>query len=363
MKKIRLSLKERSYDILIGSGLLRSAGRIVKRLDIGKDAVIITNRKLSSLYGKTLERSLNRAGIKARSIFIPDSEKAKSLKTAALVLSDLSRHDKNSSLFIIALGGGVAGDLAGFAASIYKRGIPYIQIPTTLLAQVDSSIGGKTAVDLPIAKNLVGAFYQPRAVIADTSLVSTLPSRQLKSGLAEVIKYGVIKDPVLFAFIEKNIKKLVRGDRKALETVISRSAKIKADVVSIDELDNKGKRIMLNFGHTIGHAIEAAGGYAGKLNHGEAVAIGMIAAADIAMSLGVTGPDTVERLRTLIKNTGLPATVRGLSLDKIYDSLLRDKKFAMGKNRFVLPEKIGKIRVASGIPERVIREAVKRRVA
>lgn len=362
MKKIRLSLKDRSYDILIGSGLLKKSGAIIRRLDIGKDACVITNKALYSLYGKDLERSLHKAGLSARFIFVPDSEKAKSIKTATDVLSKISRYDRKRSVFIIALGGGVVGDLAGFVAASYKRGIPFVQIPTTLLAQVDSAIGGKVAVDLPIAKNMVGAFYQPRVVISDVDVVSSLSGRQLRAGLAEVIKYGVIGDPRLFSYVEKNIGKLLRQDRKALEFVVSRCSRIKADVVSVDEFDNKGKRVILNLGHTVGHAIEAASGYCGRYNHGEAIAIGMVAAAALSRKLGIGDGKTADRIGSAIKKAGLPIAAKGLRSASVFDSLLRDKKFIRGTNRFVLPVKIGVVRVVSNVPGRAIKEIIEERV-
>ncbi len=362
MKKIRLSLKERSYDILIGAGLLKRSGAIIRKLDIGRDACIITNKKLHSLYGRELERSLGRAGISARSIFVPDSEKAKSIKTATEVLSKISLYDKNKSVFIVALGGGVVGDLAGFVAASYKRGVPFVQIPTTLLAQVDSSIGGKVAVDLPIAKNLVGAFYQPKIVISDISLAASLSGRQLRAGLAEIIKYGVIKDPKLFSYLEKNFRKILKRDKRALEFVVARSSAIKAAVVSIDEFDNKGRRIMLNFGHTAGHAVEAASGYGEGYNHGEAIAVGMVIAAAISEKLGLLDRSAAAKIERLIKNAGLPVNIKGLKLSQILRSLAHDKKFIGGKNRFVLPTGVGSVKAVVNVPDRIVKETVKERM-
>lgn len=335
---------------------------IARRLKVGRDAVIITNRRLSALYGAQLQRSLNKAGLSARFIFVPDSEKAKSIKTATQVLSRISSFDKNKRVFIIALGGGVVGDLAGFVASVYKRGIPFIQVPTSLLAQVDSAIGGKVAVDMPVAKNLVGAFYQPRAVISDISVIGSLPKRQISSALSEIIKYGIIKDPALFSYIEKNIKRLKYGDKKALEHVVGRSAAIKAALVSADELDNKGLRVILNYGHTIGHAIEAAGGYRGRYNHGEAIAVGMVAAARLSERLGLADRKTVERIISIIAKAGLPVAVKGVKASKVYESLLHDKKFVRGKNRFVLPQAIGMVRIVENIPEALVRQVIEERI-
>ncbi|MCX5667843.1 MAG: 3-dehydroquinate synthase, partial [Candidatus Omnitrophica bacterium] len=285
MRCVKVNLKDRSYNILIGDGLLSKSGAIIKKLKIGRDAVVITNKSLRHAYGKTLKHSLNRSGISVKFELVPDSEKAKSSHTLLKVLDHIAAYDRNRSVFIIALGGGVAGDLAGFAAAVYKRGIPYVQIPTTLLAQVDSSVGGKAAIDLPAGKNLAGAFYQPKVVISDINVLMSLPQRQVRNGLAEIIKYGVIKDRELFVYLEKNYRKAALLDKKTLSTLITRSVRIKARIVADDELDRKGKRMVLNYGHTIGHAIEAASSYSNRYNHGEAIAIGMCVAADIASKL------------------------------------------------------------------------------
>ncbi|MFA6078481.1 MAG: 3-dehydroquinate synthase [Candidatus Omnitrophota bacterium] len=358
MKKIRVSLGDRSYDILIGHGIIKNAGAISRSLDIGKDAVIVTNKTLAGLYRKPLERSFAKAGITTRFELVPDSEKAKSLIVLTRLLQRIASYDKNRSIFIVAFGGGVIGDLAGFTAAIYKRGIPYIQIPTTLLAQVDSSIGGKTAIDLPVAKNLIGAFYQPRAVISDISITGSLSLRQVKNGLAEIIKYGVIKDPRLFSYLEKNYKKILSHNKKALEYAVLSSAAIKARTVEADEFDNKGRRVILNFGHTVGHAIEAASEYAGKYDHGEAVAIGMIAASRIGLELGLADSRDIGRIMCLIKAAGLPVAAKGVRLSRVYNSLLHDKKFAAGRNRFVLPVKIGHVKTVSGVPVDTVKKAI-----
>lgn len=362
MKKIRVRLKDRSYDILVGNGLLNKAGAILKKLDIGRDAFVITNGKLLQLYRNPLERSLKKEGFSVHFETVPDSETSKSSGMTLRLLDRISNYDKHKDIFIIAFGGGVIGDLAGFLAAVYKRGIPYLQIPTTLLAQVDSAIGGKTAIDLPTAKNLVGAFYQPRLVISDMALLKSLSARQVRSGLAEVIKCGVIEDSALFAFLERNMKKLLRRDEKALEYVVSRCAKIKAGVVERDEFDKKGVRIKLNFGHTIGHGIEAASSYCGQYNHGEAIAVGMIAATHIAMKLALIGLKDAIRIERIIKSAGLPDKVKGIEALKIYQSSLHDKKCIRGKNRLVLPTAIGTVRVANSVPEHIIKAAISERV-
>lgn len=362
IKKIRVSLKNKAYDIIIGDNLLKNCGPMIKKLRIGKDAVIITNNTLRKLYGGALEKTLRKSGIETRFEIIPDSEKAKSPDCLLRILAKINTYDKNKTIFVIALGGGVVGDLAGLVAAIYKRGIPYIQIPTTLLAQVDSAIGGKVAIDLPTAKNTVGAFYQPRAVISDISLIRSLPRKQIANSLAEIIKYGIIKDNALFAFLEKNYKRILNGEKKALEFIIARCAKIKAGVVSEDELDKTGKRAILNYGHTIGHAIETASGYSSRYLHGEAVAIGMVVAGTIARRLGLLTQKDLDRIRIVISNVGLPTKAGSLDLKKIYAAHLRDKKFIHGKNRFVLPVSIGKVRIVENIPERIIKLSIKESV-
>ncbi len=360
MKKIRVHLKDRSYDILIGRGLIEKCGGLLRSIGIGRDAFVITNKGILSRYGRPLEKSLKKSGFSVRFGLVPDSEKAKTTEVAVRLINRLSAYDKNKELFIIAFGGGVIGDLSGFVAAVYKRGVPYGHIPTTLLAQVDSAIGGKVAVDLAVAKNLVGAFYQPKMVISDTSLIKTLPSRQVKNGLAEVIKYGVIKDRRLFEFLESNCSRILKSDAEALEYVVTRSSQIKAEIVEKDEFDRKGVRAVLNYGHTIGHAVEAACGYSKRYNHGEAVAIGMAAAADIALELGMLARDEAVRIKQLIKKSGLPTGLKGLSFSKIYKAHLHDKKFIHRKNRFVLPAKIGRVKVVEGVPDEVVRMALRK---
>ena len=359
MNKIRVHLKERSYDILIGRGLLKDSGKLIKRLDIGSDAVCITNSGLLNLYKSPIERSFKKAGLTVRFELIPDSEKAKSARCAFDLTGRISAYDKSKKLFIVTLGGGVVGDLGGFVAAIYKRGVPYVQIPTTLLAQVESAIGGKVAIDLPCAKNLVGAFYQPKQVISDTSLLKTLPARQLKSGLGEVVKYGIIKDAGLFSFIEKNYKSILRQDGKALEYIIGTASRIKADIVRKDEFDRTDKRAILNYGHTMGHAIETASGYSGKYTHGEAIAIGMVIASKISLRLGIISIEDAFRIAALIKRLGLPTRPEELDFKAIYDAHLHDKKFIHGKNRFVLPVKIGRVRIVENVPDAIIRNVLK----
>lgn len=360
MKIIRVNLKERSYDIVTGSDILGRIGRLVGKLDIGDSAYIISNPTLKKLYENDLSRALKISGLDFKFKFIPDTEKSKSFSVLYPVIQELSEYNLKRQVFIIAFGGGVVGDLAGFIASIYKRGIAYIQVATTLLAQVDSSIGGKTGVDLPQGKNLIGAFYQPKLVISDVSLLKTLDLRQIRTGLAEIIKYGIIKDPVLFAFLEKNCDRILKKELTSLEFVVIRSIYIKARIVEIDEREEKGIRTILNFGHTIGHAIETAGRYK-KYNHGEAIALGMLTAADISRLLGLINTNIYQRIESLIENAGLPLKIKGIAVNDVIAAHYHDKKFSGNRNKFVLIEKIGKTKIVENIPPEIIKEALEKR--
>jgi len=361
MEIIKVNLKKRSYAIIVGSGIINLLPKFITKLDIGHDAYIITNAQIKNKYGGALNKILKQSGFNARFRIVPDTEKSKSMETATLLLKDIAHYDKRRQVFILAFGGGVIGDLAGFIASIYKRGVPYIQIPTTLLAQADSGIGGKTAVDLTEGKNLVGAFYQPRLVLSDVKFLKTLNQRQIRTGLAEVIKYGIIKDRQLFSFLEKRYKDILRLKPAALEYIVSRSSRIKASVVESDEREEKRIRTILNFGHTIGHAIEAASNYK-AYNHGEALALGMLIASDISRSLNLIGNAVYNRIEKLIKVVGLPLRIRGVSLYNIINAHYRDKKFTGRKNRFVLTRGIGKTKILTNIPIRIITGAITKRI-
>ena len=358
MKKIKLKLGKNGYDILICSNELDKLGPCLKRLNIGRDAVIITNPGIKKLFGNKVERILISSGFNVKFETAPDSEKAKSGKECIRLLDKISKLDTGRRVFIIALGGGVTGDLAGFTASIYKRGVPYAQIPTTLLAQVDSAIGGKTAIDLRAGKNLAGAFYQPRLVFSEISFLESLPKKELITALAEVIKYGIIKSPDLFEFIEKNITKILRYDKKCLQRIVYECSLIKAGVVEKDELDNKNIRVILNLGHTIGHAIEAASHYDKSYNHGQAVALGMLSSVYISENLRLIKKKNASRIRNLIEKAGLPVNLKNTSIKKIMSAQSRDKKFIHGKNRFVLPVSIGRVIVKENIPEKLIKESI-----
>jgi len=359
MQRIKVNLGVRSYDIVIGRGILDKLGPELLKLQAGTDAYIITNLWLKNKYGAKLREVLCKGGFNSYFKIVPDSEKSKSLEAASLVIKDLAGWDRSRKVFIIAFGGGVVGDLAGFVASLYKRGTSYVQVPTTLLAQVDSSIGGKTAVDLDLGKNLVGAFYQPRLVFSEINFLKSLDKKQLASGMAEVIKYAVIKDHGLFIFLENKYKDLLKKDPAALEKIVSVSSKIKAAIVNRDEKEVSGLRTILNFGHTIGHAIEAAGEYK-AYNHGQAVGLGMIAAADLSRLLGLIDPGTVSRVSGLVRLYGLPVKLKGVSIKKIIRAHYRDKKFIGKENKLVLIRGVGRPRIARNIPLSLIKEAIRK---
>jgi len=359
MRGLTVKLGARSYPIKIGRGILAEAGAYISRLGIGKNGVIVTNPKIKALYGAALKKSLDKKGIFARVLTVPDSESSKSYRVFSGLTSKIAALDKGVRPFIIAFGGGVIGDLAGFAAAAYRRGVPLVEIPTTLLAQVDSSIGGKVAIDLPAAKNMVGAFYQPRIVISDTALLKTLPAREIKCGLSEIIKYSVIDSGSFFDFLARNMGRLKKLRAKELEYVIQKCSSIKAGIVSADEKDTKGIRAVLNYGHTIGHAIEAASGYTGPYSHGEAVSVGMIAAAVISSKMGLLKTGDLKRIKALLIKAGLPVGARGLKPERMLEAVFHDKKFTRGVNMFILPVKIGKVRIIRNVPKKIIIEAVK----
>ena len=360
MKIVKVNLKKRSYDIIIGYNITGLLGRYISKLNLGSDAYVITTSPIKNRYGAILNKALQQSGIKSRFRVVPDSEKSKSIEIAASVIKDIAHYDRKKRLFIIGFGGGMVGDLSGFIASVYKRGTPYIQIPTTLLAQVDSSIGGKTAVDLTEGKNLIGAFYQPRLVFSDIRFLKSLSQRQLSAGLAEIIKYGIIKDSKLFAYLEKRYREILSSKPKALGYVIANSSRIKADIVGRDEREERGIRTILNFGHTIGHALEAAGNFR-TYNHGEAIALGMVIASDISRLLNLINGSEFSRIERLIKAVGLPVRIKKASLDNIINAHYRDKKFIGSKNRFVLISGIGRARIKENISLSIIKEAIKKR--
>lgn len=340
-KLVEVGLGERSYPILIEQGLLSLIGPDLKKRNIAKRYGVISDDHVASLYGATLLNSLTEAGLAAEIISFPRGEGSKNLQTLANLASSLARNGFDRKDGLIALGGGVTGDITGFLASVYMRAIPFVQVPTTLLAQVDSSVGGKTGVDIPEGKNLVGTFYQPRAVYIDTDVLHTLPSQELMGGLAEVIKYGVIADADFFMFLEEHRQRILDLDEQIISRLIARCCEIKASVVARDEREGDLRRI-LNFGHTIGHAIEAASDF--TLIHGLAVAMGMAAIADLAVRSGHLPAADANRLKQLLRAYGMPDTIPPhLDRQRIKRYLQTDKKTVGGRVFFVLPTAIGKV--------------------
>ncbi|MEK9148987.1 MAG: 3-dehydroquinate synthase [Candidatus Desantisbacteria bacterium] len=359
MKRIKVELGERSYSIIIGFGLLDRVGEIVEGLNLGDSVFLVSQMPISSLYGDRCVESFKREGFSVRCSLFGEEEKDKSWESLQMVLSEMVRFDEpgKKRCFVATLGGGVVGDLGGFASAIYKRGIDYIQIPTTLLSNVDAGIGGKCAINFCGIKNLVGSFHQPRLVLSDLSLLSSLPKKEILSAMAEIVKYGVICDEKFFAYIEDNFEKILLLEPSSLRYVVSSCYKMKADIVAKDERDTKGIRARLNFGHTIGHAIENT--Y--KLSHGEAVSVGMIAASSIACHLGMFAREEKDRLEDLLKRIGLCTKIKGSESQKIMSALLHDKKF-LGKTRLVLPNRIGEVKVVDGIEESLIQTAIEERM-
>jgi 3-dehydroquinate synthase len=355
MQTLNVDLGERSYPIHIGAGLLARAELIAERLP-KKKVAIITNVTVAPLYLAPLKRALEARGVEVVPITLPDGEQHKNWETLNRIFDVLLEHRCERGTTLIALGGGVVGDLAGFAAAAFLRGVPFIQVPTTLLAQVDSAVGGKTAINHPLGKNMIGAFYQPRAVIADIDTLSTLPPRELAAGLAEVIKYGLIRDPALFEWLEKNVARLVRREAEPLAHAIERSCAIKAEIVAQDERED-GVRALLNLGHTFGHAIEAGTGY-GTWLHGEAVGAGMALAARLSQRLGLIGQEEVRRVDAILKAAGLPARAPDLGLARYLELMGHDKKVEGGRIRFVLLKRIGEAFVSADVPRAALADVL-----
>ena len=359
---VPVTLGSRSYQICIGGGLLQGLGELCAQLPLTRRAAIVTNPVVNRLYGAKVSASLRRAGFQVTTIEVPGGERAKSLPQAARLYRAFLRHRLDRRSAVIALGGGVIGDLAGYAAATYLRGLPLIQVPTTLLAQVDSSVGGKVAVNLPQGKNLVGAFYQPSLVVADIQALRSLPRRELRAGLTEVVKHGMIADPELFGYIEAHLDAILQTEEQPLAFLVTRSCEIKVKVVEQDERE-EGLRAILNFGHTIGHAIEAATGYR-RLLHGEAVAIGMVVATALSVKRGLCEEDVLQRLRSLLVRIGLPITST-VNMKSIIKTIGYDKKVKDNIIHFVLTKGIGHVTVAaiSGPSELMAALAAARRSA
>jgi len=341
-------LGDRSYPILIATGVLPDAGRLLRRVSTASKVCIVTNTTVRRLYADTCISSLQKAGFRVSVISLPDGERYKTLKGMQKIYDGLIKAGLDRSDAVLALGGGVTGDMAGFAAATYMRGICLAQFPTTLLAQVDSSVGGKTGVDHPGGKNIVGAFYQPRLVVCDLSTLFTLPRREYLCGLAEVLKYGVIKSAPFFAYLEKSAKDILGRKSDTLEKIVSESCRIKAAVVGEDEKES-GVRAILNFGHTFAHGIETALNFR-NIRHGEAVAIGMVMASRLSYVLGLASAQSAQRVERLISAYGLPTRLpRGLTPEKVIAGMEHDKKILAGKWRFVVFDRIGHAFVKDGL--------------
>ena len=360
MRKVIVDLGARSYPVYIGRSAIDKIFSI-KKSNLPSSLTplfIITNSKINKIHEKLLKKLIRDFKERVAVHKVPDSETAKSFAVYIKTIKRIARFAQSTKPVILALGGGVVGDLSGFVASTYRRGIPFIQIPTTLLGQVDSAVGGKVAIDIPEAKNIIGSFYQPRAVLCDTRFIKTLPEKELRNGLAEVVKYGIIKDRLLFKFVESNLDKILKRDERALVSIIHRSCRIKADIVEKDEFDDKNIRNVLNFGHTFGHAVEAASSYSRSVSHGQAVAIGMLMASFMARRMGILNKADYDNIASLVKRVAPETSIKGLKMQTILNALSYDKKFVSGVNKFILPQCIGNVKIVDNIPSGMIKEAI-----
>ncbi len=353
MESLRVELGGRSYPIHIGADLIGRA-ELYRDYVAGGSAAIVTNEVVAPLYLTKIKQALG--GARLAEIVVPDGEKAKSWQTLNRVFDQLLKARCGRDTLVIALGGGVVGDLAGFAAAIYQRGVDFVQVPTTLLAQVDSSVGGKTAINHALGKNMIGAFHQPRAVISDVATLDSLPDRELRSGIAEVIKHGFALDAAFVDWLEKNMERILKREGDALIYAVRRSCELKARVVAADERES-GERALLNLGHTFGHAIEAGMGY-GEWLHGEAIAAGMVMAAELSALMGHLRKNEVSRVRDLLKRAGLPVAGPALAADKLMELMALDKKAAKGKTRFVVLEGIGRAALRGDVDAAAVRQAI-----
>ena len=351
---VRIDLGDRSYDILIGEGLLGCADSYAG-LPKSSTALIVTNTTVGPLYTAQLKQALAAHHKLVIDVELPDGEQHKDWPALNQIFTTLLEHSCDRKTVLYALGGGVIGDMTGFAAACYMRGVPFVQVPTTLLAQVDSSVGGKTAINHPAGKNMIGAFYQPQRVICDLFSLDTLPQRELLAGLAEVIKYGPIADADFLSWLEANMDALLARDRSALKHAIQRSCEIKAWVVGQDEKES-GIRAILNYGHTFGHAIEAGLGY-GQWLHGEAVGCGMVMASDLSQRLGLIDAATAQRIKALIERTGLPIKGPALGADRYIELMQVDKKAEAGEIRFVVIDHLGQASMRPA-PDAVVRDVI-----
>jgi 3-dehydroquinate synthase len=357
VEKLHVELGSRSYEILVGERLLLSAGKYISPVIKGKNVIIISDSNVSRFYLHRLSNALEEAKIRFRSLIVPAGENTKSLSEFSKLMESLLEQKPDRHTTLIALGGGVVGDLTGFAASVLLRGVEFIQIPTTLLSQVDSSVGGKTGINSSYGKNLIGSFHQPLLVLADTATLATLPGRELLSGYAEMVKYGFINDPEFFTWLEENAPALLAGNAGLQTQAIIKSCAAKAAIVAADEKENN-IRALLNFGHTFAHALEAETGFSDKLLHGEAVAIGMVLAFAASVRMGICPPDDLERARRHLRAVGLPVSPLDIcpywNIDKLMEHFTRDKKAVSGSLTFILTRGIGKAYIESNVAADVI---------
>ena len=353
MSVLTVNLAENSYDIVIERGALASLGQRCRAVGLKGLAAVISNPTVAALYGAAVRGSLEAAGFSVVLIEVPDGEEYKNSTTLNQLYDDLLAAGIDRGSFVVALGGGVVGDVAGYAAATWMRGIPFVQVPTTLLAQVDSSVGGKTGIDHPKGKNLIGAFYQPRLVLIDVDTLATLDQRQFRAGLAEVIKYGVVLDLPFFEFVETNVAKILAMEPDAMIEIIRRSCQLKAEVVELDEKES-GMRAVLNYGHTLGHAFESISGYRG-LVHGEAVAIGMVLAASVSAAKGLCSREDLSRISALITRCGLPVEIPPFDRQLLLNAVATDKKSKGGSISFICNKGIGMYAMSYHTPEELLK--------
>ncbi len=355
-RKVRVELGPDSYDIVIGRNLRQEVQDFVRGAGFSSKALLLTDSNVGPVYGEKVSSWLAEAGLVAALVTVPAGESSKSLSVAETVYTECIKAGLDRKSPVFALGGGVVGDLAGFIAATYMRGVPFVQLPTSLLAQVDSSVGGKVAVNHALGKNLIGAFYQPKAVFMDLEMMETLPAREISTGLGEVVKYGLIYDADFFAYLESHIEEILSLKHECLSHIIARSCEIKAAVVSEDEKET-GLRRILNFGHTIAHVIEKETGYA-RYNHGEAVAMGMVGALKLSIELGLLAEEVLPRTERLLRSLKLPIRAEGCTVDAMYEDIFHDKKTVGGRVNWVLISKIGQTVCRSDVPESAVREAM-----
>ncbi|PYM74378.1 MAG: 3-dehydroquinate synthase [Candidatus Rokuibacteriota bacterium] len=353
---VDVNLGSRSYRIVVASGAIATIGTRLRELSVGTRTALVSDAAVARLYGKTVTSSLESAGFSVVPIEVPEGEGAKTLAVAQHCWNELIAAGLDRTSTVLALGGGAVGDVAGFAAATYMRGINFVQIPTTVLAQVDASIGGKTAIDHPLAKNMIGAFHQPRLVLVDPAVARTLPERDFRSGLAEIAKHGVVLEAEYFAELERDVTPLMARELDVLERIIGGSCRLKAAVIERDEREAELRHV-LNYGHTIGHALEAATKYE-RFTHGEAVSLGMVAEARLARRLGVAGDETVARQERLLEALGLPVRAAAIDVEPVVGAIARDKKAKDGRVPFVLAPRIGAFRLVYDVPVAEVRSVI-----